>query len=218
MKRCVVCKKIFDVVYPDLWGYKRGNIFLCSWKCLRRYDKYTQERKEAGQVKKVTVNKRERMSRDDINEAVRMWREGDSGLDQYLTDHGITNVSKWKANAKARYGREEKLKEPKEDFAEKGVELVYDPEIAEEYRREQEQKKANEQARMEAEIREKKEPVIWQTSAIRNDRLGEFYYDMKYRTIDWRHPAGEEISIPPEDFAALADMIPQILHVLGVEV
>ena len=42
------------------------------------------------------------------------------------------------------------LQELKEDFAEKGVELVYDPEIAEEYRREQEQKKANEEARKEA--------------------------------------------------------------------
>jgi hypothetical protein len=214
-------------VYPDLWGYKRGNSFLCSWKCLRRYDKYTQERKEAGQVKKVTANKRGRMSRDDMDEAVRMWREGDSGLDQYLTDHGITNVSKWKANAKDRYGREEKLKELKEDFAEKGVELVYDPEIAEEYRREQEQKKANEQARAE-ELMKSLPPVnvwteapdeseVWHTAAIRNDRLGEFYYDRKYRTIDWRHPAGEEISLPPEDFAALADMIPRILHVLGVE-
>ena len=43
------------------------------------------------------------------------------------------------------------LQELKEDFAEKGVELVYDPDIAEEYRREQAQKKANEEARKEAE-------------------------------------------------------------------
>ena len=35
------------------------------------------------------------------------------------------------------------------------VELVYDPSIVEEYRREQEQKKANEQARAEAEKKEK---------------------------------------------------------------
>ena len=110
------------------------------------------------------------------------------------------------------------LEEMKEDFAEKGVELVCDPSIAEEYKREQAQKEANAKAAEEAESGLKYgPPEIWQTAAIRNEKLGEFYYDMKYRTIDWRHPSGDEISLPPEDFAALADMIPQILHVLGVE-
>lgn len=45
---------------------------------------------------------------------------------------------------------EQALKELKEDFAEKGVELICDPEIAEEYRREQAQKKANEKAKEKA--------------------------------------------------------------------
>ena len=48
--------------------------------------------------------KRTRMSRDDMAEAVRMWKANDLGLDQYLTDHGITHIGKWKQNARDRYG------------------------------------------------------------------------------------------------------------------
>lgn len=36
--RCAVCKKQVVVQWPELWGYKRKNRFMCSWKCLRAYD------------------------------------------------------------------------------------------------------------------------------------------------------------------------------------
>lgn len=32
---CHQCGKEFDVLYPDLWRYKRGNKWFCSWHCLR---------------------------------------------------------------------------------------------------------------------------------------------------------------------------------------
>ena len=35
---CEICGKSFDVLYPDLWRYKRRNMFLCSWSCLRQFD------------------------------------------------------------------------------------------------------------------------------------------------------------------------------------
>ena len=46
--RCKICGKEFDVLYPTLWRYKRGapehvEAWLCSWSCLREYDR----RKEA---------------------------------------------------------------------------------------------------------------------------------------------------------------------------
>ena len=178
IKQCAVCRKKFDVLWPELWTYKRGARYLCSWKCLRLFD-------EKGSEEMYTKVKKD----------------------------GTPAKKPGKKTA------EQALKELKEDFAEKGVELICDPEIAEEYKREQAQKEANAKAREKAERSLKEcQPEIWQTAAIRNEKLGEFYYDMKYRTIDWRHPLGDEISLPPEDFAALADMIPQILHVLGVDV
>ena len=101
IKNCPVCGKAFDVLWPELWRYVRKNRYLCSWKCIRLYDK---EKKEEEQMKKDNEPiKRLRMSKDDMAEAVRLWRENDPGLEQYLKDHGINHISKWKQNAKIRY-------------------------------------------------------------------------------------------------------------------
>lgn len=59
--KCAVCKKQFDVLYPDLWRYKRWNRFMCSWKCLRAYDNkekgakdvYTKTKKDGTPAKKA---------------------------------------------------------------------------------------------------------------------------------------------------------------------
>ena len=51
-------------------------------------------------------------------------------------------------------------------------------------------------------------------TAIRVQGLGEFYYDKKFRTIDWRSGTGEEISLTPVDWAVLANRIPQMLQML----
>ena len=49
MKNCPVCKKKFFVMYPGLWGYKRGSkphnfTYYCSWKCLRASEKKGEEK------------------------------------------------------------------------------------------------------------------------------------------------------------------------------
>ena len=47
-KKCPVCRKQFTVLWPTQWAYKRGlpnPTFICSWKCLRAYDKRKGERK-----------------------------------------------------------------------------------------------------------------------------------------------------------------------------
>ena len=109
------------------------------------------------------------------------------------------------------------------------VKLVYDPTIAEEYRREQAQKEANERVKTEAIKKAMDLPAIkatehkqdrrylWTTTAIRNEYLGVFFYDRKYNTVDWRHPAGEEISLPPADWNLLANALPEIMRTLGVD-
>lgn len=105
-----------------------------------------------------------------------------------------------------------------------GVELVHDTSIAEEYRREQAKKEAERKAReaamrdaVESQETEKDDRDLWQTAAVRNSRMGTFYYDEKFKTVDWRSPFGEEISLPPEDWKWLADHIGMILHALGVD-
>ena len=56
----------------------------------------------------------------------------------------------------------------------------------------------------------------FEISAIRDAELGEFYYDIKYNSIDWRAPDGTEVSIPPRHWKQLHEKLPQILHILGV--
>ena len=115
------------------------------------------------------------------------------------------------------------------DTNSKQVDLIYDPEIAEEYRKEQAQKEANERAKEvekmimsipQVVIGTETEPdrrYLWTTTAIRNEYLGVFYYDRKYNTVDWRHPAGEEISLPPADWNLLANALPEIMRTFGVD-
>lgn len=88
--------------------------------------------------------------------------------------------------------------------ARENVELVWDESVAEEYRREQAQKATDERD-------------LWHTAAVRNSKMGTFYYDEKFKTVDWRSPYGEEISLPPEDWKWMADHIGMILHALGVD-
>ena len=204
IKNCPICGKAFDVLWPELWRYVRKNRYLCSWKCIRLYDK---EKKEEEQMKKDNEPiKRTRMSRDDMAEAVRMWKANDPGLDQYLTDHGITHIGKWKQNARDRYGvaapatvkvdgpLKIETKEPEKVKVERLHEL---PEVEEKY---------------SPDLFDK-----YQTVAIRHPNLGVFYYDQKFHCIDWRSDEGDEISLSLQAWSELHKDLPDIFKRLGVE-
>ena len=55
----------------------------------------------------------------------------------------------------------------------------------------------------------------FEVSAIRNS-LGEFYFDKKYDRIDWRTIGGEEVSLSPDGWRELVDVLPDVMTVLGV--
>lgn len=55
-------------------------------------------------------------------------------------------------------------------------------------------------------------------TAIRVDGLGEFYYDQKYKSIDWRTEGGDEVSMGPAWWMQLVEDLPKILEKLGVDV
>ena len=158
-RKCKACGKTFAVLYPHLWRYKddKGKYF-CSWRCLRE-----NERKEAEEMedKRGTF-----LTTEQKRAACEMALKGENPM-QYLKETGVKNVTtawdtcrrwaerNWAPGAAAdlpkRFGQPAKtLEEFTEEMKEDGVELVYDESIAEEYRREQEQKKANERAREEA--------------------------------------------------------------------
>lgn len=218
IKNCPICGKAFDVLYPDIWRYKRNNRFICSWKCIRLFD-----RKEERQVKERVSVKRTRMNRDDMAEAVRMWKANDPGLDQYLTDHGITHIGKWKQNAKIRY-REKPADygQPIPGFGpwdeEPAATLKVDGPLKIETK--EPEKVKVERLHELPEVEEKYSPDLfdkYQTVTIRHPNLGVFYYDQKFHCIDWRSEEGDEISLSLQAWSELHKDLPEIFKRLGVE-
>ncbi|MBO7663641.1 MAG: hypothetical protein J6U01_09750 [Clostridia bacterium] len=222
-RTCAVCGKEIEILYPHLWRYKRGNKVMCSWSCLRKFD----NGKEA-KTKMTTLTTEQK------RKACEMALEGENPL-PYLKKAGARNpTTAWDTCRKwaekewdeeyvdqlpLRFGQPKKAESVIEQGIDKiyeaekkaQVELVYDPSIKEEYRREQAQKEANER------VKDERLRYLWTTAAIRNEYLGVFYYDKKYNTVDWRHPAGEEISLPPADWNLLANALPEIMRTLGVD-
>lgn len=148
--KCPVCKKEFDVLWPSQWAYKRGNKFICSWGCIRKYD-----RKEADgmQGKAILTDKQKR-------KAIEMALNGESPL-PYMKECGAANptttwqsVLNWaKKNCDRdvyeelpeRFGQQKKpepvviekdIDKVYEAEEKQQVELVYDPSIEDEYRKE----------------------------------------------------------------------------------
>ena len=86
-KKCPVCKKKFFVMYPGIWGYKRGSkpnfTYYCSWKCLRASEKSAEgEQKNMGQ-KKILTEEQE-------NHAVWLAISGEDPR-PYLAECGVKN-------------------------------------------------------------------------------------------------------------------------------
>lgn len=217
---CPICGRLFWCDYPHQWVFKRDKVFLCSYGCMREYDR----RKEI--EKNMKEEKKPRVFRDQIETGRQLADAVERGEDpiEFLKGmgygnpvHAFSNIIKKlreqapevAARIPARSGGKKPGRKPEEKPK---VELVYDESIAEEYRREQAEKAKQPEPEPERDERD-----IWSTAAVRNRKMGTFYYDEKFRTVDWRHPYGEEISLPPEDWKWLGDHIGMILHALGVD-
>lgn len=173
-RRCSFCGKVFTVLHPTRWAYKKTNgpryKYFCSWKCLRAEER-GEERKPMAEEKNV----RQKRDRREVLQGVLDAFDGE-GMHpaQYMKEQGYTtpadawhDLKTWsKNNAKDLYQKlvDRGLIRPKQkspvvimtdklpgdaEKKEPEVELVYDPSIAEEYRKEQE-------AKAEREIREER--------------------------------------------------------------
>ena len=78
---CKICGKEFDVLYPTLWRYKRGapehvEAWLCSWSCLREYDK-RKEAKKMGRTRKdgTPAKKPERKQKEEKPKVILQYDE-----------------------------------------------------------------------------------------------------------------------------------------------
>ena len=212
---CPVCGKAFEVLWPQKYRYKRMNRFLCSYGCMRAIDKG-----EASMKKKITDEM--------VREAVRIALEG-GDVRMYLADCGSKNPSAHWAQIKKNMMKDDP--ETYEKLAKlpdkrKKSEIPEAPTVKLDGAIRIETPETNKVEVVETPERqigrlcpppEVEDDRLFHTAAVRNKKLGTFYYDDKHGTIDWRHPYGEEISLFPEDYRLLRDSIDMILHVLGVE-
>ena len=194
MAICPICGRRTCIHWPEHWVYRRGSTYYCSDNCM-----YVDATRDMQMMHKA-IHKRKEAWKN----MARMKKDGTP------------------AKKPGRKPAAVKLSELAEKMAEDGVQLVYDPSIAEEYRREQ----AEKQDALEEEVRNlppvkaaEPEPDPWDmfdVTAVRG-KIGEFYYDRDHGTVDWRNDYGEEVSLPPEEWRRLADKIPLILRALKAE-
>lgn len=151
------------------------------------------------------------MSRDDMAEAVRMWKANDPGLDQYLTDHGITHIGKWKQNARDRYGVAApatvkvdgplRIETPETNKVE--VVEVRAPGFA------HDGPKPGERINVTFTAME------YKTTGI-STPIGDWQYIKKAGYLDWTTLTGETVSMNLEEWKEFMKLFPEVLKVLEV--
>ena len=201
--KCPVCGKRTVILYPQLWVYKRFDTYFCSWSCLRAYDR------------KGEIN----MTSEQRQAVIDMATRGESPM-KFIRECGNANPpatwynikSTLKKNNPEIYAKIPKSFKPVETPEKPATVKVDGPLVIE-------TPEAN-QIRVSQPI----QPTVavnfggYEVTAINHPDLGEFYHDKKYRTIDWRSPDGEEVSLTADLWKQLAEAIPEMMGILGVSV
>lgn len=109
----------------------------------------------------------------------------------------------------------DKSAEPKIDLTIRSEDLAEKP------------KKEKKPRKIQAEdVSKKPEPVMAEAgtvffeslavSALRDDTVGEFYFDTKYMTLDWRAPDGTEVSLTAKTWHQVLEKLPAVMKILGI--
>ena len=217
-KKCANCRKEISVIHPDSWAYKRhaGNtyIFWCSWKCLRQ-----SEKEGKINMKKLTL--------EDKKHAVKIALDGGNPL-EYIRMCGVLNAAEAWGKIK------NNLKEKDPATWEKLPKRLPNPVMDRKKEAPADQVTKEAMKHPEQPVVQIDGPVIiekmaekpvnevkpinlkaFSISAIRTG-LGEFYFDKKFNTIDWRTIVGDEVSLTPAGWRELINTMPDVLTVLGV--
>lgn len=234
MNICPECGKRHVVHWPEFWPYRRDKTFYCSQDC-----EIVSVTRDLTLIKDVARARRKRKLKKDYTDIAReMIRIKESGggnneIYDYLEGIGYKDpiaayyyvrkqlkkndpeLEEKIGNSKPGPAKKEAPEAPNAEPEEPTVELVYDESIAEEYRREQAEKAKKILA--EGITIRNKYVLDCDVTAIRVNELGEFYHDVEHNCIDWRNPFGDEISLPLQGWKNLAEDLPAILKVLGVE-
>ena len=191
---CPICGKAFDVLWPQLWRYKRDMTFLCSWGCMRALDD------------KKGVNRDMALTKAQKQAVIEMLLNGENP-NEFIKNCGIKNPTCTVWNLKQylkKYDREtwEKL-QPKP--AAPAVEIPEAPVKAEIPERP-----------APVQVPEKPKLIEYRVTGISTE-AGDFQYYRKQGFLDWTTLDGTAVSMSLAEWAALMRVFPEVSRVLGVD-
>lgn len=196
-RKCRQCGKEFTVLHPSMWRYKIGEhntkkTWFCSWGCIQEYRRRKEDRMRKG-------------GHGLLEMARKCVEELDTGRDplEFLRKQGYKDPLKAYQNVK------QKARDADPELAARFPKRITKPAAKE--------KKEAEETEPATEIRTN-DMDGYEATAIKKDGIGEFYYDKRSGTIDWRNEFGEEVSLLPADWARMAEEIPRMMKIMSVEV
>ena len=227
MTVCPICGTRRVITWPDHWVYRRGKTYYCSENCMM-VDQ-TRDMKLIHMIAHVRALKgskskmKQIISYEQKKQAAMIAIDGGNPL-EYLAKLGSSSPVKMWGHIRALM----KEKEP-EIFAKipDGRETPKKAENAPTVKLSGPIRIETPEANMVEVVETPEDPptrVIrrvggkYEVSAIRVPNMGEFYYDIKYNSIDWRSEAGDEVSLSPTGWKNLAEELPDILAALGAKV
>lgn len=208
MVNCPICGKLTCIHWPEHWVYRRGSTYYCGENCMDiSIIRDTKLLSEIGRKRrKVLINMsdtRRYLKPAEREEALELCNDrGKQAAVDYLTKIGIPNPKKCLKNLLYRF----------KYIAPAATVKVYGP-----IRIETKESEKIEVVEPENPTRVIRKMFGFEVSAIRDDVMGEFYYDIKYNRIDWRSPDGTEVSLSPTAWKEFSEKIPAVLNALGVK-
>ena len=187
MSVCPICGKYHCIHWPEYWVYKRGQTYYCSAVCM-----------DVDIVRDMNILKQVREDRRKRKEAKKMEKLKKDGTPAKKPGpkpkDGATQV------------KFEDVKKSIMDMPQVKVDGALRIETPE----------ANKVEVIETPEKPMKPASKYKVTGIRVENFGEFYYDQKFNSIDWRTEEGDEISLPPIGWKNLMQEMPDILKALGV--
>ena len=224
---CPVCGKMVITMWQEFWTYRRGETFYCSDNCMqvdiardtKAMNEAMHKRREKNNMgaRKITLEMKKK--------AVEIAISGGNPL-EYLKGLGVKKPDGYWYTIKADLKKADpetyekipdyrgKTRKPAEKPATVKVDGALRIETPE-------AKKIEIVETPEKPNKPEVKPLTYdglEISALRHQDLGEFYFDKKYNSIDWRTPEGDEISLGPAWWKQLITDLPKIMKLLGVEV
>ena len=208
MKVCPICGRNRVIFWPEHWVYRRGSTYFCSENCMDiSIIRDTKLLNEIGRKRRKELinmsDTRRYLKPNERAVALRTYEEnGKEAAISYLSGIGIPNPDKCMKNLLVRF----------KDIAPAATVKLDGP-----IRIETKEPEKIEVFEPENPTRVIRKMFGFEVSAIRDDVMGEFYYDIKFNRIDWRSPDGTEVSLSPTAWKSFSEKIPAVLNALGVK-